>query len=82
MQNVPGAELIGPRLQCRPFYFSELVNGDEVDSIIKCAKKYRADLLIMGMRQHTWLIGHTAKDVAERSPCTLMGVPVDKTHRN
>jgi nucleotide-binding universal stress UspA family protein len=60
---------------------TELVNGDEVDSIIHCAKKYQADLLIMGMRQHTWLMGHTAKDVAERSPCTLMGVPLDKPRR-
>jgi nucleotide-binding universal stress UspA family protein len=56
---------------------TQIVNGDEVDGIINCAKKYRADLLIMGMRQHTWL-GHTGTDVAERSPCALMGVPLDK----
>ncbi|HEY4049507.1 MAG TPA: universal stress protein [Acidobacteriaceae bacterium] len=55
---------------------TQLVNGNEVDSIIQCAKKYRADLLVLGMRQHTLLMGHTAKDVAERSPCTLMGVPL------
>ena len=61
---------------------TELVNGDEVDSIIKCAQKHRADLLILGMRQHTLLMGHTAKDVAERSPCTLMGVPLDNTYRH
>ena len=61
---------------------TQLINGNEVDSIIQCAKKYRADLLVLGMRQHTLLMGHTAKDVAERSPCTLMGVPLDKTHRN
>jgi nucleotide-binding universal stress UspA family protein len=55
---------------------TQLINGNEVDSIIQCAKKYRADLLVLGMRQHTLLMGHTTKDVAERSPCTLMGVPL------
>ena len=57
-----------------------LVNGDEVDSIIECAKKYGADLLILGMQQHTLLMGHTGEDVADRSPCTLMGVPLGKSH--
>jgi nucleotide-binding universal stress UspA family protein len=53
---------------------TELVHGDEVGTIIECAKKYRADLLILGMRKHTLLMGHTGQDVAERSPCALLGV--------
>lgn len=59
---------------------TQLVNGDEVHSIIECAKKYQADLLVLGMQQHTLLMGHTGKDVADRSPCTLMGVPLGTTH--
>jgi nucleotide-binding universal stress UspA family protein len=53
---------------------TELVNGDEVSTIIECARKYRADLLVLGMRKHTFLMGHTARDIAEQSPCALMGV--------
>lgn len=53
---------------------AELINGDEVDCIIECARKYRADLLILGMPRHALLIGHTAKEIAERSPCALMGI--------
>ncbi len=53
---------------------AELVNGDEVDSIIDCAKKYHADLLVMGMPHHLLLTGSTSKEIAQRSPCALMGV--------
>ena len=53
---------------------TELVSGDEVSSIIECAKKYRADLLVLGMRKHRLLIGHTTHDIAEHSPCPLLGV--------
>lgn len=53
---------------------TELIHGDEVGTIIDCAKKYHADLLILGMRKHTLLMGHTGQDVAERSPCALLGV--------
>jgi len=53
---------------------TELVSGDEVSSIIECAKKYRADLLVLGMRKHRLLIGHTTRDIAEHSPCPLLGV--------
>jgi nucleotide-binding universal stress UspA family protein len=52
---------------------TELVNGDEVDSIIGSAKRHQADLLILGMRKHS-LLGHTATDLAQRAPCALMGV--------
>jgi nucleotide-binding universal stress UspA family protein len=53
---------------------TEMVNGDEVGGIIECARRYGADLLVLGMRKHTLLMGHTAQDVAERSPCALLGV--------
>jgi nucleotide-binding universal stress UspA family protein len=52
---------------------TELINGDEVDSIVECAKKHGADLLILGMRKRT-LVGHTATDLAQRASCPLMGV--------
>jgi len=53
---------------------TELIHGDEVGSIIECARKYQSDLLVLGMRRHTLLMGHTGQDVAERSPCALLGV--------
>jgi nucleotide-binding universal stress UspA family protein len=52
----------------------ELIPGDEVNSIIECAKRYRADLLILGMRMHTLLSGHTGRRVAEQAPCSVLGV--------
>lgn len=55
---------------------TELIHGDEVGSIIGCARKYQADLLVLGMRKHTLLMGRTGQDIAERSPCALLGVPV------
>jgi len=52
----------------------ELVNGDEVSSIIECAQRHRSDLLVLGMRKHRLRIGQTAKDIAKRSPCALLGI--------
>ncbi len=53
---------------------AELIHGDEVGSIIECARKYQSEMLVLGMRRHTWLMGHTGQDIAERSPCALLGV--------
>jgi len=54
---------------------AELISGDEVGSIVECAKRHHSDLLVLGMRQHSWLIaGHTAQDVAERAPCAVLGI--------
>ena len=54
---------------------AELISGDEVGSIVKCAKRLHADLLVLGMRQHSWLMtGHTAQDIAERAPCAVLGI--------
>jgi len=52
----------------------ELIEGDEVGTIIGCARHYHADLLVLGMRKHGWIAGHTAHDVAEASPCDVLGV--------
>ena len=54
---------------------AELVSGTEVQAILKCAKRYRADLIVMGMRNRTILTDRTTQDVAERSPCAVLEVP-------
>jgi nucleotide-binding universal stress UspA family protein len=54
---------------------AELISGDEVDSIIKCAKSHHSDLLVLGMRKHNWLVAdHTAQNIAERAPCAVLGI--------
>jgi nucleotide-binding universal stress UspA family protein len=54
---------------------AELISGDEVGSIIECAKRYHSDLLVLGLRKHSWLMaGHTAQDLAERAPCAVLGI--------
>jgi len=53
---------------------TQLVEGDEVGGILDAAERYRAELIILGMRKHKLLVGHTAHDIAERSPCAVMGV--------
>jgi len=52
-----------------------LISGDEVGTIIDCTKRHHSDLLVLGMRKHSWLMeGHTAKDLTERAPCALLGI--------
>jgi nucleotide-binding universal stress UspA family protein len=46
-----------------------------VHTILRCAKQHQADLIIMGKRNRTIVTDHTAQDVAERSPCAVLGVP-------
>jgi nucleotide-binding universal stress UspA family protein len=54
---------------------AELISGDEVGSIVECAKSHHSDLLVLGMRKHGWLMtGHTAQDIAERAPCAVLGI--------
>ena len=54
---------------------AELISGDEVGSIVECAKRHHSDLLVLGMRKHGWLMaGHTAQDIAERAPCAVLGI--------
>jgi nucleotide-binding universal stress UspA family protein len=53
---------------------AELISGDEVGTIIECTIKHHSDLLVLGMRKHTWLIGSTTRDLSERAPCALLGI--------
>jgi len=53
----------------------ELVTGSEVHTILRSAKQHQADLIVMGMRNRTIVTDHTTQDVAERSPCAVLGVP-------
>ena len=54
---------------------AELINGDEVDTIVECAKRHHSHLLVLGMRKHGWLMtGHTSQDIAERAPCAVLGI--------
>ena len=53
----------------------ELVAGNEVRTILKYVKEYRAELIVMGMRNRTIVTDRTTQDVAERSPCAVLGVP-------
>jgi nucleotide-binding universal stress UspA family protein len=53
----------------------ELVAGNEVRTIVKYAKGYRADLIVMGMRNRTIVTDRTILEVGERSPCAVLCVP-------
>ncbi len=54
---------------------AEVVAGSEVQTILRCAKQYQADLIVMGMRHRTIVTDRTTQDVVERSPCSVLGVP-------
>jgi hypothetical protein len=51
-----------------PLLGTELINGGEVDSIIECAKKYEAGLLILGMRKHTLLMDTRRRTLPNNCP--------------
>lgn len=54
---------------------AELVAGSEVHTILRCAKQYQANLIVMGVRNRTIVTDRTTQDVVERSPCAVLGVP-------
>jgi nucleotide-binding universal stress UspA family protein len=54
---------------------AELIAGSEVHTILRCAKEFRADLIVMGLRNRTIVTDRTTQDVAERSTCAVLGVP-------
>ena len=54
---------------------AHLVAGTEVYTILRCAKEFRADLIVMGLRNRTIVTDRTTQDVAERSTCAVLGVP-------
>lgn len=54
---------------------AELVAGGEVHTILRCAKEFRADLIVMGLRNRTIVTDRTTQDVAEQSTCAVLAVP-------
>jgi nucleotide-binding universal stress UspA family protein len=54
---------------------AEIVAGNEVLTILRIANEFRADLIVMGIRNRTIVTDHTTHDVAERSACAVLGVP-------
>jgi nucleotide-binding universal stress UspA family protein len=54
---------------------ADLIAGYEVHTILGCAKRYQADLIVIGMRHHTIVTDRTAHDPVERAPCAVLGVP-------
>jgi nucleotide-binding universal stress UspA family protein len=54
---------------------AELVEGDEVRTILKSARQYDADLIVMPLRNHTRVTDRTTQDVADQSTCAVLAVP-------
>jgi nucleotide-binding universal stress UspA family protein len=54
---------------------AELVAGDEVRMILKCAKQYDADLIVMPLRNRTVVTDRTTQEVSDRSTCAVLAVP-------
>lgn len=54
---------------------AELVFGNEVPVILRSAKQYKAHLIVMAKKNRTIVTNRTTQDVAERSPCAVLGVP-------
>lgn len=54
---------------------AELVAGNEVQTILKLARQYQADLIVMPLRNRTIVTDRTAQDVADRSTCAVLAVP-------
>jgi nucleotide-binding universal stress UspA family protein len=54
---------------------AELVTGDEVRTILKSARQYQADLIVMPLRNRTLVTDSTTQDVADRSACAVLAVP-------
>lgn len=69
------AEAVQIMAKAGVFPDAEVVAGSEVQTILRCAKQYRADLIVMGMRHRTIATDRTTQDVVERSPCAVLGVP-------
>jgi hypothetical protein len=53
---------------------AEFVLGGAARTIVKFAKQYRADLVVMG-RHRTIRIDHLTTEVTELSTCAVLGVP-------
>lgn len=57
---------------------AEAQMGNAVDSIVDAVAKYGCGLLVMGLRRHPGLVerltSHTARDLTERAPCSVLAV--------
>jgi len=57
---------------------TEAVAGDEVELIVDAVIRHRADLLVVGLRHHPGLmdrlVSHTVHNIAEKAPCSVLGV--------
>ncbi len=62
-------------IHARIFPDAEVVAGSEVHTILRCARQYQANLIVMGIRNRAIATNRTTQDVVERSPCAVLGVP-------
>ncbi len=62
-------------INARIFPDAEVVAGSEVHTILRCARQYQANLIVMGIRNRAIVTDRTTQDVVERSPCAVLGVP-------
>ena len=51
---------------------TDLITGNKVGGILECTRRYQSDLLVVGMRKHSWLRDGTAKVRTEYPPCALL----------
>jgi nucleotide-binding universal stress UspA family protein len=56
---------------------SHLLEGDEVDALVRFVVQYQADLLVIGLHYHALHISRlwsTVYEVAQDAPCSVLGV--------
>jgi nucleotide-binding universal stress UspA family protein len=56
---------------------TDFAEGDEVDAIVRFIRRYKADLLVIGLHQHALHISRlwsTVFEVAQDAPCSVLGV--------
>lgn len=57
---------------------TELLEGDEVQSLVECVRRTRSDLLVLGIHRHSWLLSgllnHTAHDLSQQVTSSILGI--------
>ncbi len=56
---------------------THLAEGQEVEAILRCVVRNKADLLVIGIHQHSLYVSRlwsTVYEVAQDSPCSVLGV--------
>lgn len=57
---------------------TELLEGDEVQSLVECVRRTRSDLLVLGIHRHSWLLSgllnHTAHDLSQQVTSGILGI--------